>query len=334
MGSAFRNGVEAGLNEFRGVNTALSSVTLGTDPYGFTEVVNTANRIPDIASRFRSEFSRMGENLQDERKSWSETQKQRLLNGCDGMRTQGENLKTRANEALEAAKQAKDLRDAASSDESKKSQLEQAEQHLREYSDKLRDQINVVRSGLNEFYDTLRDVNNQFKTAVALAKSGADNSQAPAEQVLNEIRSLEDQVNTKIAEEKNFFSQRESYTRSYMDLTAKIDEKMRAEQDADRAVAEGAKKNPPISASDLKSLEQSSASARQARESAETDRTQYWNQTLSPADKTYWDKVSETAPMKKKLSELKQQRDTLLDGWNKAKLALAEFALEYEEPSL
>lgn len=334
MGSAFKDGVDAGLSDFKSYNSALAGVSLGTDPESFSNIVSIAGRAPDFISRMRSSFERIGENLHDDPKSWAGTQKQRLLDGCNGMLTQAENLTTRANEALEAANQAKDLREAADSDEDKKSQLEEAEQRLKEASDTLREQIDVVRGGLNEFYDTLRDVNTQFKNAIALAKNGADGSQSQVDQVLNDIRSLEDQASSKFADEKNLFAQRESQTRSYSDLTAKIDDKLRAEQDADRALADGAKKTPPLSPSDLQSLEQASAAARQDRERAETDRSNYWLQTLRPAEEAYWAKVNESAPLKQQLSGLKQRRDTLMDGLNKSRTALTEFGQEYQEPSL
>ena len=178
MGSAFKDGVDAGLSDFKSYNSDLANVSLGTDPDGFSNVVSIAGRAPDFISRMRSGFERIGENLHDDPKSWAETQKQRLQDGCNGMLTQAGNLTTRAKEALDAANKAKDLRDAAGSDDDKKSQLEEAEQHLKEASNTLREQIDVVRGGLNEFYDTIRDVNTQFKNAIALAKNGADGSQS------------------------------------------------------------------------------------------------------------------------------------------------------------
>jgi hypothetical protein len=333
MGSAFKDGVDAGLSDFKSYNSNLASVSLGTDPDGFSNVVGIAARAPDFISRMRSGFERIGENLHDDPKSWAETQKQRLLDGCNAMGTQAENLTTRANQALDAANKAKDLRDAADS-EDKKSQLDEAEQRLKEASATLREQIDVVRGGLNVFYDTMRDVNTQFKTAIALAKNGADGSQSQVDQVLNDIRGLEDQVSGKIAEEKNLFAQRDSQTRSYMDLLAKADDKRRAEQDADRALLDGAKKDPPLSAGDLQSLAQASRTARQDRERAEADSSNYWLQTLRPTEETYWAKVTETLPLTQQLSGLKQRRDTLMDGLNKSRTAFTELNREYQEPSL
>lgn len=334
MSSAFKDGVDAGLSDFKSYNSDLASVSLGTDPDGFSNVVSSAGRASDFISRMRSGFERIGENLHDDAKSWAETLKQQLLDGCNGMVTQSENLTTRANEALDAAKQANDLRGGADSDEDKKSQLDAAEEKLKEATETLREQIDVVRGGLNAFYDTLGDVNTQFKNAIALAKNGADGSQSQVDQVLSDIRGLEDQVSSKIADEKNLFAQRDSQTRSYADLSSKIEDKRRAEQDADRALAEGAKKDPPLSTSDLQSLEQASAAARQDRERAETDRSNYWLQTLRPTEEAYWAKVSESAPIKQQLSALKQRRDTLIEGFNKSRTALADFAQEYQEPSL
>ncbi len=334
MGSPFKDGVDAALSDFKSYNSDLGNVSLGTDPDGFANVVSIAGRAPDFISRMRSGFERIGENLRDDRKSWAETQKQRLLDGCSGMVTQAQNLTTRASEALDAAKQAKDLRDSAGDDEDKKSQLEEAEGRLKEATDRLREQIDVVRGGLNEFYDTLRDVNTQFKNAIALAKNGADGSLSQVDQVVNDIRGLEGQVSGKISEEKNLFAQRDSQTRAYMDLAAKVDDKVRAEQDADRALNDGARKDPPLSAGDLQSLEQASAAARQAREQAEADRSNYWLQTLRPTEDAYWAKVIESTPLKQQLSALKQRRDTLMEGMNKSRSALAEFYLEYQEPSL
>ena len=336
MSSAFKDGVDAGLSDFKSYNSDLASVSIGTDPDDFSNVASIAARAPDFISRMRSGFERIGENLSDERKSWADTQKQSLLDGCNGMLTQAGNLTTRASEALDAARQAKDLRDAAGSDDDdeKKSQLNEAEERLKEATDTLREQIDVVRGALNEFYDMLRDVNTQFKNAIALAKNGADGSQSQVDQVLNDIRGLEDQASGKIGEEKSLFAQRDSQTRAYMDLSAKVDDKLRAEQDADRALNDGAKKDPPLAAGDLQSLEQASAAARQAREQAEADRSNYWLQTLRPAEEAYWAKVIESAPLKQQLSGLKQRRDTLMDGLNKSRTALTEFNQEYQEPSL
>jgi uncharacterized phage infection (PIP) family protein YhgE len=332
MGSAFKDGVDAGLSDFKSYNSSLGGVSLGTDPSDFSNVASIAGRAPDFISRMRSGFERIGENLHDDPKSWADTQKQHLLSGCAGMLTQSENVTTRANEARDVADQAKTLRDAG--DEEKKSELDEAEQRLKEASDTLREQIDVVRGGLNEFYDMLRDVNAQFKNAIALAKNGVDGSGSQVEQVLSDIRSLEDQASGKIAEEKNLFAQRDAQTRAYADLTAKIDEKVRIEQDADRALAEGAKKDPPLSPGDLRSLEQTSATARQERERAEADRSTYWLQTLRPSEEAYWAKVGESAPLKQQLSALKQRRDTLMDGLNKSRTAFAELNVEYQEPNL
>ena len=135
-------------------------------------------------------------------------------------------------------------------------------------------------------------------------------------------------------EEKSLYAQRDNLTRAYNDLSAKVGDKLRAEQDADRALADGAKKDPPPSASDLQSLEKASAAARQERENTEAERSNFWLQIVTPADQAYWAKVSESIPLKKQLSGLKQQRDTLMLGLNKARTALAELNQEYQEPSL
>ena len=334
MGSAFKDGVDAGLSDFKSYNSDLAGVSIDMDPEGFSYVVSVAGRALGFIGRMRSGFERIGENLHDDVKAWAETQKQGLLDGCDGMRTQAENLGTRANEGLQAAQQAKELRDAADSGDDQKARLDEAERHLKEASVTLREQIDVVRGGLNAFYDTLRDVNSRFKNAIALAKTGADGNQAQVDQVLSEIRGLEDQVGSKVADEKGLFAQRDSQTRSYTDLSAKIDDRMRMEQEADRALAEGAKQDPPLSSGDLQKLEQASASARQDRERAEADRGTYWVRTLRPAEEAYWATVSESAPMKQQLSALKQRRDALMDGLNKARIALTELGQAYQEPSL
>jgi hypothetical protein len=332
--SAFKDGVDAGLSDFKSYNSDLGSVSLGTDADGFSNVISIAGRAPDFISRMRSSFERIGENLHDDAKSWADGQKQRLLDGCSGMQTQAENLTTRGNEALDAVKQLSDLGDGSDADEDKKSQIDAAKERLKEATDTLREQIDVVRGGLNEFYDVLRDVNAQFKNVIALAKNGADGSQSQVDQVLNDIRSLEDEVSSKLADEKNLFAQRDSQTRAYMDLSSKVEDKQRAEQDADRALADGAKKDPPLSMSDLQSLEQASAAARQDRERAEADRSNYWLQTLRPTEEAYWAKVGESAPIKQQLSTLKQRRDTLIEGFHKSRVALADFNQEYQEPSL
>jgi uncharacterized coiled-coil DUF342 family protein len=332
MGSAFKDGVDAGLSDFKSYNSDLANVSLGTDPDTFSNVVSIAARAPDFISRMRSGFERIGENLHDDPKSWAETQKQRLLDGCIGMLTQAQNLTTRANEALDAANQAKDLRDAA--DDDKKSQLDEAEQHLKEASDTLREQIGLVRDGLNEFYDTMRDVNTQFKNAIALAKNGVDGNQSQVDQVLNDIRSLVDQERGKIAEETNLYTQFISQTRSFGDLSTKADDKQRAEDDADRALLEGAKKDPPLSASELESLKQASATARQDTVRAKADKSDYLLQTLRPTEEALCAKETETFPLKQQLSGLKERRDTLIDGLNKSRTALAELNQEYQEPSL
>lgn len=333
MGSAFKDGVDAALSDFKNYNSTLASVSFGANPDDFSNIVSIAGRAPDFISKMQSSFGCIGENLHDDPKSWAETQKQRLLDGCNGMLTQAENLTTRANEGLEAANQLKDLGDPGD-DEDKKSQVDAAQDHLKEASDTLRTQIDVVRGGLNEFYDTLRDVNAQFKSAIALAKNGADGNQSQVDQVLSDIRSLEGQASGKIAEEKSLFSQRDSQTRSYSDLSAKIDDKSRIEQDADQALADGAKKDPPLSPGDLQALERASAAARSDREQAEADRSNFWLQVLRPAEEAYWAKVGESAPMKKQLSALKQRRDTLMDGLNKSRTAFTELNQEYQEPSL
>ena len=177
-------------------------------------------------------------------------------------------------------------------------------------------------------------MNAQFQSAVALAKNGADGNQAQVDQVMGNIASLESQVTSKAGEEKSLYAQRDNLTRAYNDLSAKVDDKLGAEQDADRALADGAKKDPPPSASDLQSLEQASAAARQERENTEAERSNFWLQIVTPADQAYWAKVSESIPLKKQLSGLKQQRDTLMLGLNKARTALAELNQEYQEPSL
>ena len=56
--------------------------------------------------------------------------------------------------------------------------------------------------------------------------------------------------------------------------------------------------------------------------------------TLRPTEEAYWAKVNESSPLEKQLSGLKQRRDTLMDGLNKARTALTEFNQEYQEPSL
>jgi hypothetical protein len=334
MGSAFKDGVDAGLSDFKSYNADLASVSLGTDPDGFSNVVSIAGRAPSFISRMRSSFERIGENLHDDPKSWAEGQRQRLLDGCDGMQTQAENLTTRANQGLDAANQAKSLRDAGADDDDKRSQLDQAEQRLKDATDTLRQQIDVVRGGLNAFYDLLGSVNGQFKNAIALAKNGVDGSQAPLDQALGEIAGLEGQVTSKIDEEKSLYAQLESLRRNYSDLSSKYDDKRSVEQEADRALLEGAKKDPPLSDSDLRSLEQASAAARQEKDRADADRNNYWLQTVRPASDAYWAKVSESAPLKQRLSDLKQRRDTLLDGLNKSRTAFVELNQEYQEPSL
>lgn len=335
MGSPFKDGIDAGLSDFKSYNTDLAGVSLGTDPGVFSNVASIAGRAPDFISRMQSSFQQICETLHDDTKTWAQGQRQELLDGCNGMLTQAQNLATRAQEALDAANQAKELHDAGDGgDDDKKAKIDEADQHLKEAGDTLKEQIDVVRGGLNAFYDTLRDVNKQFKNAIALAKNGVDGNQSQVDQVLSDIASLESQVSGKIADEKNLFAQRDTQTRAYMDLSAKVDDKARAEQDADRALADGSKKDPPLGADDLRSLEQASAAARQNRQQAETDRSNYWLQTLRPAEEAYWAKVGESAPLKQQLAQLKQRRDTLMDGLNKSRTAFVELNQEYQEPSL
>lgn len=334
MSSAFKDGVDAGLSDFKSYNSDLTGLSLGTEPDGFSNVVSIAGRVAGFISRMRSSFERIGENLHGDPKSWADTQRQRLLDDCTGMVTHAEILTARANEALGAANHAKELRDGADGDEDKKSKLEEAEHRLKEASDSLRQQIDSAVAANNEFYDTLRDVNKKFKDVIALAKNGVDGSQSPVDQVLNDIRGIEEQVAGKIADAKGLFDQRESQTRAYSDLVAKISDKRKAEQDADRALLDAAKKDPPLSASDFQGLGQACAAARQERERAETDAANYYLQTLQPTEQAYWAKASEWVPLEKQLSGLKQRRDTLMDGLNKSRTALAEFGQEYQEPSL
>src|SRR5947209_1749815 len=117
MGSAFKDGVDAGLSDFKSYNSDLGSVSLDTDPGGYSSVVGIAGRASSFISRLRSGFERIGENLHDDPRSWAEEQKQRLLSGCKGMQNQADNLLARANPALDAANQAKALRDAGADDD-------------------------------------------------------------------------------------------------------------------------------------------------------------------------------------------------------------------------
>ena len=138
----------------------------------------------------------------------------------------------------------------------------------------------------------------------------------------------------KIAEENNLYEQFISQTRSFGDISRKADDKRRAEDDANRALLEGAKKEPPLSASDVQSLMQACATARQDTERAEADSTNYLLQTLQPTQQALSANETETLPLKQQLSGLKQRRDTLMDGLNKSRTALAELNQEYQEPSL
>lgn len=334
MGSAFKDGVDAGLSDFKSYNSDLGNVSLSTDPDGFSNVVSIAGRACDVISRMRSGFERIGENLHDDPKSWAERQRQRLLDGCSALLTQAQNLTTGANEALNAANQAKDLRDATDSDDDKKSQLDEAEQHLKEASDTLRERIDDHRAAVNAFYDLIRDVNTEFKNAIALAKNGVDGNQSQVDQVLNDIRNLEDQFSGKFADLQTLSDQYENAFRSHKSLCGQVGDKDRAEKEADSALIEGAKKDPPLSASDLQSLAQTCATARQDTKSTEADRDNYELQTLVPVFDAYRAKLKELSPALQQLSGLKQQRDTLIDGLNRARTALTELNLEYQEPSL
>lgn len=146
MGSAFKDGVDAGLSDFKSYNSDLSGASVGADPDSFSSIVSIANRAADIASRMRSNFEHIGENLHDDQKNWSQPQRQRLLDGCDGMVAQAADLTGMANDALAAANALKNLGDPGDDDD-KKSQVEAAQEKLQEVSGKVTDQIGIARNG-------------------------------------------------------------------------------------------------------------------------------------------------------------------------------------------
>ena len=294
MGSAFKDGVDAGLSDFKRYNDDLQGVPLNTDPDSFSNVASIAARAPQFISEMRSGFERIGEKLSADTKSWAEGQKQRLLAGCDGMATQAGNLSTRAQEGLDAANAAKQLRDG--DDEEKKSHAVQ------------------------ECDCTGKEHRGR--------KSIADGS------VVEQYTIAGRSAHGKIADEKNLFAQRDAQTRTYTDFVTKLEEKTKVEQDADKALADGTAKDPPLSDSDIAALRDASAKAKQDRETADSDRSNYWLQTLRPTEEAYWAKVGESAPLKQQLSAMKQQRDNLLTGLTKSKTALNELSQEYVEPGL
>jgi hypothetical protein len=334
VGSAFKDGADAGLSNLKSYNSDLGSVSLGTESEEFSSLVSIAGRVIGFTEPMRSAWYNMGANVRDDAtQSFVLGQRDRLFKGCDDVNGVAQSLLTRANEGLDAANKVKDLGDPGD-DADKKSELEEAQQHLASATGALHDQITVSINSVSAFYDTIRDVNAQFKNAVSLAKNGVDGNQSQVDQVLSDIGNLESQVSGKIVDAKNLFSQMDGIKNNYSVLSSKVDEKLQAEQNADMAVTEGSKKDPPLSAGDLQSLEQASANARKDRESAENDRTNYWNQTFRPAEDAYFAKLNESAPIRQQLATLKQRRDTLMDGLNKARTAFTEFNQEYQEPSL
>jgi len=104
------------------------------------------------------------------------------LDGRNGMQTQAEHLVNPANDALDAANKLYDLGDPGDDDD-KKPQRDEAQQHLKEAHGTLRDQIDVVRGGQNEFCDEPRDANSQFKNAMVVAKNSVDANQSQVDQV-------------------------------------------------------------------------------------------------------------------------------------------------------
>lgn len=332
MGSAFKDGVYAGVSDLKSLNSDLGSASLGEDPDGFANLASLAGR-GGFVDRMRSSFERIGENLHDDTKTWAEGLRDRLLDRCDAVRAQLDKLKEIAESGGRAASQLQDLGDPGD-DEDKKSQAEAARENVKEGADEAGRQQGVAQNALLALHDELRSVNQAFKDRIAQAKSVVDAGQSPVDQIGNDIRALEEQILGKMNEQKSLVTQINSQLQTYKDLTAKTDDKLRAEKDTDARLLEGAKKDPPLAASELQSLEQAAASARAEREQAENEQNNYYQQTFLVTMQANLTKGQEWKPLEDQRSKLKQQRDQMIDNLNKSRTALADLNVEYQEPSL
>jgi len=333
MSSAFKDGVDAGLSDFKSINSDLGSASTEADPANFAAIASIAGRVPDCVSRMQSAFERIGENLSGDQKSWSDQQKQRLMLGCDNMQRDSASLISLANDASAAISARQELGDPGD-DEDKKSQASEADDHMHTAITAVDAQIEQSRDNFSTFYDSLRDVNTAFQAANAQAKSTVDSGQGPVDQVLNDMQNVESQIAAKRDVVKAADAQLVSVQQSYFDMLARIDDKIAAEKAADRAVSDGAKKDPPLSAGDLQNLEQAASATRQDRERAEADATTYLSQTVRPATTDQLARIGEMSVLTAQWSALKQRRDTAITTLNNARTALAQFNLEYQEPSL
>lgn len=332
MGSAFKDGVDAGVSDLRSLNSDLGSASPGEDPDGFANVASLAGRGPFV-DRMRSCFERIGENLHDDTKTWADGVRQQLLDRCEAVSAQLDKLKEVAESGGRAASQLKDLGDPGD-DEDQKSKVEAARENVKEGAEETSRQQAVIENALLALHDELRSANKAFKDRIAQAKSVVDAGQSPVDQIGNDIRALEDQILGKMNEQKSLMGQLNSQLQTHKDLTAKTDDKLRAEKDADARLLEGAKKDPPLSAGDLQSLEQAAASARAEREQAEKEQNNYYQQTCMVTMQAHMSKSLEWQPLSDQRSKLKQQRDQMIDNLNKSRTALSDLNVEYQEPSL